>query len=73
MNRRAAFLLVLLATAACQRAPEPPPAAPKPAVKTATEEDVEPIAAPTEEIDGDNLLNIAYGASVVSRTAELNL
>lgn len=73
MNRRAAFLLVLLATAACQRAPEPPPAPPKPAVKTATEENAEPIAAPTEEIDGDNLLNIAYGASVVSRTAELNL
>jgi hypothetical protein len=73
VNRRAAFLLVLLATAACQRAPEPPPPPPKPAAKTATEEDTQPIAAPTEEIDGDNLLNIAYGASVVSRTAELNL
>jgi F5/8 type C domain len=32
-----------------------------------------PIAAPTLDIDGDNLLNLAYGASLVSRTAEVNL
>jgi len=35
--------------------------------------EVTPIAMPTLDIDGDNLLNIAYGASVVSRTGELNL
>jgi hypothetical protein len=64
---RAALAVLLLAIAACQRAPEPPP---KP---TAAHEETSPLAAPVVDIDGDNLLNIAYGAAVVSRTGELNL
>lgn len=71
MNRRGSFLLVLIAVAACNRAPEPPPAAPAP--QRATNEEVTPIATPTLDIDGDNLLNLAYGAALVSRTGELNL
>jgi outer membrane protein OmpA-like peptidoglycan-associated protein len=79
VTRRLALLLVLLVPAAC-RAPEParPPAkaAVKPAAKPATataDDDTVSIAAPIADIDGDNLLNLAYGASVVSRTGELNL
>jgi hypothetical protein len=71
VNRRGSFLLVLIAVAACNRAPEPPPAAPAP--QRATNEEVTPIATPTLDIDGDNLLNLAYGAALVSRTGELNL
>jgi hypothetical protein len=73
VKSRAALLLLVLATAACQRAPEPPPPPPAPPAKTATEDETVPVAAAVEDIDGDNLLNIAYGAAVVSRTAELNL
>jgi len=71
VKRRGSFLLILIAVAACNRAPEPPPAAPAP--QRATNEDVTPIATPTLDIDGDNLLNLAYGAALVSRTGELNL
>ena len=39
----------------------------------ATNEEVTSIATPTLDIDGDNLLNLAYGAALVSRTGELNL
>jgi outer membrane protein OmpA-like peptidoglycan-associated protein len=69
--RRVSLLLILTAIAACNRAPEPPPAAPAP--QRATNEEVTPIATPTLDIDGDNLLNLAYGAALVSRTGELNL
>lgn len=72
MIRRAALLFVLWFVAACGT-PEPPA---KPLAKpapTSAEEDSVPIAAPVVDIDGDNLLNLAYGASVVSRTGELNL
>lgn len=74
MNRRAAFVAVLLAVATCRRAPEPPPApkAAQPAQKPPADDAI-PIAAPIADLDGDNLLNVAYGAAVVSRTAELNL
>ncbi len=67
MNRRLLLLLFLFAAAACRRAPEPPLAPPK------TNEEPASIAAPSAEVDRENLLNIPYGASVVSRTGELNL
>ncbi|MFL6248744.1 MAG: discoidin domain-containing protein [Thermoanaerobaculia bacterium] len=72
MNRRAASLLVLLAllsASACKRAPEPPP--PRPS--RASQSEAIPIATPVQDIDSDNLLNVTYGAAVVSRTGELNL
>jgi outer membrane protein OmpA-like peptidoglycan-associated protein len=71
--RRAAFLallLPLLTDAACRRAPEP--ATPAKPIRSPNEETT-PIAAPVLDIDGDNLLNLAYGAAVVSRSGELNL
>ena len=71
MNLRISFLVLLLAATACNRTPETPPAAPAP--KRAPTADVVSIAAPTLDIDGDNLLNLAYGAALVSRTGELNL
>ena len=75
MKRRVSFLLLLLVTviaiAACKRAPQPPPAAPAP--QRVSNEEVTSIATPTLDIDSDNLLNLAYGAAVVSRTDELNL
>jgi outer membrane protein OmpA-like peptidoglycan-associated protein len=75
VNRRASFLLLLLvaviAGAACKRTPEPPPAAPAP--QRVSNEEVTSIATPTLDIDSDNLLNLAYGAALVSRTGELNL
>jgi hypothetical protein len=73
VNRRIAFLLVLLALAACKRAPEPPPQPQPPQQKQSAADDATPIAAPIQDIDGDNLLNVAYGAAVISRTGELNL
>jgi outer membrane protein OmpA-like peptidoglycan-associated protein len=71
VKRRGSFLLILIAVAACNRAPEPPPAAPAP--QRATNEEEASIATPMLDIDGDNLLNLAYGAALVSRTGELNL
>jgi outer membrane protein OmpA-like peptidoglycan-associated protein len=74
VNRRAALLLALLAVAACRNPePPPPPKAAKPAQKSTTAGEGPSIAAPIADVDGDNLLNVAYGAAVVSRTAELNL
>lgn len=75
MNRPVAFLLLLLAllaATACRRAPEAPP--PPPAQqKQPDDSDTISLSAPVVDIDGDNLLNLAYGAAVVSRTGELNL
>jgi hypothetical protein len=71
VNRRVSFLLLLIAVAACKRAPETPAAAPVP--QRETNEEVTSLATPTLDIDADNLLNLAYGAAVVSRTAEVNL
>jgi outer membrane protein OmpA-like peptidoglycan-associated protein len=66
VSRRAALLLLVLV--ACGRAPEATaPAQPRATAPAPQQE--EHVA----EIDDDNLLNLAYGASVVSRTAELNL
>ena len=75
MNRRLILrlLLVLLpAIHACKRAPEPPPPPPRPPQQTEPAEATS-IALPVQDIDGDNLLNVAYGAAVISRTGELNL
>lgn len=69
MSLRASTLLLILAAAACHRTPEAPPAAPK----RASTEEVVSIGTPTLDIDSDNLLNVAYGAALVSRTGELNL
>ncbi len=75
MKLRISFLLLLLvaviAVAACKRAPQTPPAAPAP--QRVSNEEVTSIATPTLDIDSDNLLNLAYGAALVSRTGELNL
>jgi hypothetical protein len=78
VNRPVTFLLLLLAVLACRRAPEPPPAQPaqqkQPAEqKQPVESDSVPISQPVTDIDGDNLLNLAYGAALVSRTGESNL
>lgn len=69
MIRRAALALVLLA--ACNRAPEGPLEP-----QTATLQPDLPgnaLAGQKLDLDVDNLLNIAYGASVISRTAENDL
>ncbi|HEX8411188.1 MAG TPA: discoidin domain-containing protein [Thermoanaerobaculia bacterium] len=64
MTRRLPLLLLLLcALIACRKEAPPPAAAPKAAAQRAPEPDT----------DADNLLNFAYGGSVVSRTGELNL
>lgn len=73
MNHRATFLLLLLAAAACRRAPEPAPAQTQSAQTQTAAEGLTPMTAEVVDIDGDNLLNLAYGAAMVSRTAELNL
>jgi hypothetical protein len=72
VNRSALTILLCLTAVACeQRAPKAP-AAPPP--EKAPSSDVRPINAGWEEdLDADNLLNLAYGASVVSRTGESNL
>jgi F5/8 type C domain-containing protein len=71
-SRAAALLLILILAAACNRpAPSPARAVQKPAPQAAA-----PAAnggEPDIDLDADNLLNLAYGASVVSRTAESNL
>ena len=69
MNRRIAFLLLVFVVLGCERAPE----APAQTQTRAEQDDARPLAAPIADLDGDNLLNVAYGAAVVSRTAELNL
>jgi hypothetical protein len=64
--RPAALLLLALALIACRDAPSPA----KPA-----EPEIPPQymnRPPEPDVDADNLLNLAYGASVVSRTGELN-
>lgn len=70
MKRLAPFLLVLIAVAACNRAPEPPA---RPAPQRIPTEGPVSIAADVPDIDSDNLLNLAYGAALVSRTGEMNL
>jgi hypothetical protein len=75
VTRRATLLLVLAVTVACNRAPLPAPAQPAPQKTTTFEDDgfTNAVMPPIVDIDGDNLLNLAYGAAVVSRTGELNL
>ncbi|HKR65385.1 MAG TPA: discoidin domain-containing protein [Thermoanaerobaculia bacterium] len=69
MKHAAAAALVFLAFA-CKREPPPPPPTPPPAAApTQQERD----AQAGTDIDADNLLNIAYGANVVSRTGESHL
>lgn len=71
MRRTAAAILLALAVAACRRAAPPPPPPPP---STATAAPVQSITAGNSaDIDADNLLNLAYGATVVSRTGESNL
>jgi hypothetical protein len=67
VRTRAALLLALLALLGCEETPAPPPSEPVMTVTHHTER------VPDPDYDADNLLNIAYGASVISRTAELNL
>ncbi|HEY0370854.1 MAG TPA: discoidin domain-containing protein [Thermoanaerobaculia bacterium] len=66
MTRRAAFLLLLCALAACREdAPAPQPQKqPEPAAA---------VIAATPGNDEDNSLNLLYGAAVVSRDGELHL
>jgi hypothetical protein len=67
-----AAVLFVLAAAACQRAAAPPRKAKPPAAASAAPEAKFGSDADVD-IDADNLLNLAYGASVVSRTGESNL
>lgn len=67
MRGPAAVLLLLLA--ACGGEP-PPSEKPRPQATTTSTAAAEPYP---DDIDDDNLLNLAYGASVVSRTGELSL
>lgn len=69
MIRRAIVLLATCALIACAK--ETP--APAPTTTTQSEEDVASTVPPPEDSDSDNLLNLGYGASVVSRTGELSL
>lgn len=66
MRRAARLLAALFVLAGCEVAPE------QPALPSA-EEAARAVANPDPDFDGDNLLNLAYGAAVVSRTAEYNL
>lgn len=66
MIRRAVVLLAVCALLACGKA------APPPAPET-TSAPPESFRAPEPDVDSDNLLNLAYGSAVVSRTGELNL
>lgn len=59
--RKLALLLAGLSALACERAVPVPEETPAPVQKIAP------------DTDADNLLNMAYGAAVVSRTGELNL
>lgn len=74
MTRRAGAALLLSAlilASACKRPAPPPPAA---AQQPPSADDGNLLTLKGEtDIDADNLLNLAYGASVASRTAESNL
>jgi len=74
VRRRAASALLLFAIGtafACKRPAPPPPAPAQPAPK---KEEVNLLDVKVErDLDADNLLNLAYGASVASRTGESNL
>jgi outer membrane protein OmpA-like peptidoglycan-associated protein len=66
VTRSLAVLPCLLLALACGREPDP----------ASTRQGLRLPPAPTEaepDIDADNLLNMAYGASVISRTAQANL
>jgi hypothetical protein len=71
LKRNALGLLLLCAALSCRKAPlpaaEPARPAPGPARTAPIKEE------PVVDFDVDNLLNLAYGASVVSRTGELGL
>ena len=62
MSRKAVVLLLLVALIACGKEPAAPPPIPP-----------EPQHQPQFDDDRGNLLNIAFGASVIFRTAEMNL
>jgi hypothetical protein len=64
---RVALFVALFALLGCEETPAPPPSEPVMTVTHHTER------VPDPDYDADNLLNIAHGASVISRTAELNL
>ena len=68
--RKAAAVALCLVALSCKR--EESPRSP---VTTATRHEDIPkyTTAPEPDYDADNLLNVAYGASVVSRTAEATL
>lgn len=62
------MLVALSALFGCEETPAPPP----PAVPEITQTHPSQRQ-PIPDVDADNLLNMAFGASVVSRTAEQNL
>ena len=63
MSRRALVCLLLGLLACSESAPPAPP----------TTSSAQAVRPPEPDVDSDNLLNLAYGAAVVSRTGELNL
>jgi hypothetical protein len=70
--KRLAPLACVLALLSCKRAPEPAPPA-KPAPARISQQEDHSIAETVLDIDSDNLLNMGYGAALVSRTGEQNL
>jgi hypothetical protein len=73
VKRSATVLLFVFALAACNEPAPPPPPPAAPAAQRASNDDVVSINEGIQDIDGDNLLNIAYGAALVSRTGESHL
>jgi hypothetical protein len=74
VRRRAAVALFLFALGTALACKRPAPSPPKPAQPAPEKANVNPLDVKVErDLDADNLLNLAYGASVASRTGESNL
>lgn len=70
MIRRACAALLCLLAFACDKPAESPA---QPVTSTRVEDIPKYTTEPEPDYDADNLLNLAYGAAVVSRTGELTL